>query len=51
MPPFTSTGAADHVPAQWLSLGKTTLHSSALWSNPAAAVGSTAMDFEALSRY
>jgi hypothetical protein len=42
--PSAGAGAAAQVPTQCLSLGKTALHSSALWSNPAAAVASTAMN-------
>jgi hypothetical protein len=45
--PSAGAGAAAQLPTQCLSLGKTVLHSSALWSNPAAVVASTAMDFEA----
>src|SRR5262245_59628807 len=43
--PSAGAGAAAQVPTQCLSLGKTALHSSALCSDPAAAVASTAMDF------
>src|SRR5262249_1419732 len=42
--PSAGAGAAAQVPTQCLSLGKATLHSSALVSNPAATVASTAMD-------
>jgi hypothetical protein len=42
--PSAGAGAAAQVPTQCLSLGKTALHSSAFWSDPAAAVASTAMD-------
>jgi len=45
--PSAGAGAAAQLPTQFLSLGKTALHPSALWSDPAAAVASTAMDFEA----
>jgi hypothetical protein len=45
--PSAGAGAAAQVPTQCLSLGKTALHSSALQSDPAAVVASTAMDFEA----
>src|SRR5258708_2529733 len=43
--PSAGAGAAAQLPTQCLSLGKTALQSSASWSNPAAAVASTAMDF------
>jgi hypothetical protein len=45
--PSAGAGAAAQVPTQCLSLGKTALRSSALWPDPAAAVASTAMDFDA----
>jgi hypothetical protein len=45
--PSAGAGAAAQVPTQCLSLGKTVLRSSALWSDPAAAVASTATDFAA----
>jgi hypothetical protein len=45
--PSAGAGAAAQVPTQCLSLGKAALHSSAFWPNTAAAVASTAMDFEA----
>src|SRR5262249_3333143 len=43
--PSAGAGAAAQVPTQCLSLGKAALPRSALWSDPAAAVASTAMDF------
>jgi hypothetical protein len=42
--PSAGAGAAAQVPTQCLSLGKTALPSSAFWSDPAAAVASTAMN-------